>query len=36
MMSYKLMQPAVNVSIHIGTADLIANISVYLQYRQIV
>ena len=38
VMSYKLIQPAVNIGIGIGigTADLIANIFVYLQYRQIV
>ena len=36
MMSYKLIQPAVNIGISIGTADLIANVFVYLQYRQIV
>ena len=36
MMSYKLIQPAMNICIGIGTADLIANIIVYLQYRQIV
>ena len=36
MMSYKLIQPAVNICISIGTADLIANTVVYLQYRQIV
>ena len=37
MMSCKLIQPAVNIciGIGIGTADLIANIIVYLQYRQI-
>ena len=28
MMSYKLIQPAVNICIGIGTADLIANIVV--------
>ena len=32
----KLIQPAMNISIGIGMADLIANIIVYLQYRQIV
>ena len=36
MMSYKLIQPAVNIGIGIGTADLMANVIVYLQYRQIV
>ena len=36
MMSYKLIQPAVNIGIGISTADLIANVFVYLQYRQIV
>ena len=36
MMSYKLIQPAVSICISIGMADLIANIIVYLQYRQIV
>jgi len=38
MMSYKLiqLQPAVNIGIGIGTADLIAEVIVYLQYRQIV
>ena len=36
IMSYKLIQPAVNICTGIGTADLIANIVVYLQYRQIV
>jgi len=34
MRSCKLIQPAMNIGI--GTADLIANIIVYLQYRQIV
>ena len=36
MMSYKLIQPAVNIGIGTGTADLMANVIVYLQYRQIV
>ena len=34
MMSCKLIQPAMNIGI--GMANLIANIIVYLQYRQIV
>ena len=29
MMSYKLIQPAVNIGIGIGTADLMANVIVY-------
>ena len=36
MISYKLIQPAMNICIGIGKADLIANIFVYLQYKQIV
>ena len=36
MMSYKFIQPAVNICVSIGMADLIVNIIVYLQYRQIV
>ena len=32
----KLIQPAMNIGIGIGTADLIANTIVYLQYMQIV
>jgi len=35
MMSCKLIQPAMNIGISISTADLIANIVVYLQFRQI-
>jgi len=38
MMSCKLiqLQPAMNMGIGVGTANLMANIIVYLQYRQIV
>ena len=35
MISFKLIQPAVNICIGIGTADLIANIFVYLQYSKL-
>ena len=34
--NFIMKQPAVNIGIGIGTADLKANAIVYLQYRQIV
>ena len=34
MMSCKLIQSVLNIGISIGTADLIAKVIVYLQYRQ--
>ena len=34
--NFIMKQPAVNIGIGIGTADLMANVIVYLQYRQIV